>query len=155
MPRKKKPAIYLSNWSSHRTKGHHGPGRKFSIMVRTSRFAKPDGKVPVLVPLSKDLWELKGETITVDEYRERYFKHVLQKKDELAPGKLLWNPFNFFKEKDRKPVEDGDTLCCVCSREQAARGECHRVWVAVMLQEAGWKVILDGKEIPPPRPDSG
>lgn len=28
------PTVYVSNWSSHRTAGHHGPGRKLSIMAR-------------------------------------------------------------------------------------------------------------------------
>lgn len=151
---KKRPTIYLSNWASHKTKGHHGPGRIFSIMVRTSQYAKPDGLVPVLVPKAKDLWELKNEDISSDEYRGRYFKLVLRSKEDLAPGKLLWQPFNFFKEKETEPVEGGDTLCCACSRAQAAKNECHRVWAAVMLQEAGWNVILDGKKIPPPKPDS-
>jgi len=40
-------------------------------------------------------------------------------------------------------------LCCSCScsLEAAARGECHRVWAAQILAEAGWRVILDGVEV--------
>jgi hypothetical protein len=147
MPKKKKnPKIYISNWSSHKTDGHHGPGRKFSIMVRTSQYAKPDGRVPALVPRAKDLWEYKNEEISIEEYRSRYFKQILQMKDDLKPGKLTWEPFNLFSD-EKEPVKDGDTLCCVCSRAQAAKGECHRAWAAVVLQEAGWTVVLDGVEL--------
>lgn len=44
-------------------------------------------------------------------------------------------------------VSDGDTLCCACSRDDAAAGRCHRVWAAAALVRAGWRVILDGKEL--------
>lgn len=44
-------------------------------------------------------------------------------------------------------VADGDTLLCACAREAAGRGECHRVWSARMLADAGWRVVLDGVEM--------
>ena len=32
------------------------------------------------------------------------------------------------------------------SRKDAEAGACHRVWAAELLAEAGWRVVLDGRE---------
>lgn len=44
------PTIYLSNWSSHKTPGAHGPGRKFTIMARPREWEVGEGTVAVLMP---------------------------------------------------------------------------------------------------------
>lgn len=143
MAKKKKPKIYLSNWASHKAKGCHGPGHLLSIMVRTSQFASPVGLVPALTPRKIDLVEYKEGKIDLEEYRLRYLKSV---PSALVPGKLTWEPFSFFDQDKVQLVEDGDTLCCACSREKAVNGECHRVWAATLLMKAGWEVVLDGKK---------
>ena len=115
-------------------------------MVRTSHFAKPDGLVPLLTPRAIDLADYRDGKTDILEYRQRYFKNVLATGD-CAPGKLIWEPFSFFEQNNKQPVESGDTLCCACSREKAANGECHRAWAAVLLREAGWEVVLDGRKL--------
>lgn len=142
----KKSKIYISNWASYATKGCHGSGQLLSIMVRTSHFANPHGLVVSLTPRAIDLSDYREEKIDISEYRQRYFKHAMSQ-GSLKVGKLLWEPFSFFDQDYKQLVRGGDTLCCVCSREKAARGECHRAWAAVLLREAGWEVILDGRRL--------
>jgi hypothetical protein len=137
--------IYLSNLASRKTKGCHGPGRLLSIMVRTPHYVTPDGVIPSLAPKAVDFSKYKGGEIDLDAYRERFIEKA--SKGDLEPGKLLWQPYSFFEQENQEPVEDGDTLCCVCSKEKASKGECHRVWVAELLRDAGWEVILDGKKL--------
>jgi UDP-2,3-diacylglucosamine pyrophosphatase LpxH len=60
----------------------------------------------------------------------------------LAPGELI-----VVTAGEDILVQDGDTLCCACSRDEAAAGRCHRVWVAEALAKAGWAVVLDGVEV--------
>jgi len=141
------PKIYLSNWSSHGTKGCHGPGKLLSIMVRTSRFAKPDGIIPGLMPRAIDFAEYKDGKIDLDTYRDRYFENSWEV--DFSPGRLTWQPYSFLAQVVETPVGDGDTLCCICSREKAAKGECHRAWIAEFLLRAGWEVVLDGKKFVP------
>jgi len=43
-------------------------------------------------------------------------------------------------------VKSGDTICCVCSKDAASEGKCHRVFAAEIMNDAGWHVILDGKD---------
>ena len=57
-----RPTIYLSNWSSHRTPGAHGPGRKWTIMARPMRYHRGEGFVSVLTPPS-DLAEMMVELV--------------------------------------------------------------------------------------------
>lgn len=76
-----RPTLYLSNWSSHRTPGCHGPGRKLTIMAAPRRWEHGAG-------------------------------------DEAAAGRC-------------HPA-----------------GRCHRAWVAPLLVAAGWRVVLDGEEVP-------
>ena len=148
---KKRPVLFLSNWASKKTKGHHGPGRTLSIMVKTSHFAKPDGKVYPLIPNPTDLFDFKNGVITTEEYRDRYQKGVRERMADIIPGKLKWLSVRPVEGSDRydnlATVEDGDTLFCICSREKAAKRACHRVWLADVLQEAGWDIVLDGKPL--------
>lgn len=142
---KNEPTIYISNWSSSRTPGHHGiSGRKLSIMVKTPDYVVPDGRVEALVPDEKDLWATKQGSITSDIYKNRYLKSLWEKKSGLEPGMLRFRAINSEAEQI---VQHGDTLCCVCSRKDAADDRCHRAWAATVLKEAGWVVILDGKKV--------
>ncbi len=137
-----KPIIYLSNWSSHKTPGHHGPGRKLSIMAYTPKWAPSAGRVPDLTPEGANVLAIKAGQLDVDEYRRRFESGLHMA--SLSPGSL--------SAADRSTgwqvaVQSGDTLCCVCGCEQAAAGRCHRVWAAEALARAGWRVILDGVEL--------
>jgi len=139
-----KPVLYLSNWASRLTPGHHGRGRKLSIMVKTPFWAKPDGRVEVVAPAAKDLWAAREGGITFEQYRESYTKKVEVQLEYLKPGKLI---FQSKQRLDSYEVKDGDTLCCACSKEKARESKCHRSWLAPVLVAAGWRVILDGKEV--------
>lgn len=79
----------------------------------------------------------------MDEYRGRYEAGAMAAgTDVLRPGRLAsTTPDGIVL------VEDGDTLICACSRAAAARGECHRVFAAPLLAAAGWRVVLDGREV--------
>lgn len=141
-----KPTVYVSNWSSHRTPGCHGPGRKLTIMARPRAWETGDGCVPWLTPDAEDLRDVRAGTIPVEEYRRR-FEHgisVHADRGHLAPGELAVGRVT----AGHGAVADGDTLCCACSRDEAAAGRCHRVWAAAALARAGWRVILDGEEVP-------
>lgn len=143
------PTLYLSNWSSARSKGHHGPGRKWTIMARPRRWEHGEGVVPALVPCPEDLAAAKSGEISVLEYQRR-FVAMVQKLDravadrQLAPGKLR---AYLTGERQFGPgvvVQDGDTLCCACSRDAAAKSECHRAWAAALLIRAGWRSSSTG-----------
>jgi len=139
------PTLYLSNWSSRATPGHHGPGRKLSIMSMPRHWEHGDGRVWDLVPLSEYVRRAKADPSWMPEYRARYVEGLMP--GFLRPGQLGAElvmhdgPALGFRDVD---VADGDTLCCACSRAAAARGECHRVWAAAALKAAGWRVVLDG-----------
>jgi len=138
------PLIYISNWSSSRTPGHHGTsGRKFSVMVKTPDYVVPDGKVTALVPSEKDLWAARQGKITSEIYKQRYMKQLWDTLPSLKPGELFYTEHGAGEQL----VQDGDTLCCVCSRRDSADDKCHRAWAAQVLKEAGWTVILDGKKL--------
>lgn len=130
------PTIYVSNWASRRSPGHHGPGRAWTIMAKPRHFERGDGVVPALVPDVLDLGLVQSHRISVAEYRRRYMLGL-----EAQSGPLMASPRI---TRNVVPVADGDTLCCACSRDKAAAGECHRVWAAEALQAAGWRVVLDG-----------
>ena len=102
-----------------------------------------DGRVPDLLPRFADLRLLRDEQITMDEYRERFQAAMDERAARLDPESL------YTVAGGGTLVRDGDTLCCACSREAAAKGECHRVWAAEALVRAGWRVVLDGQEVTP------
>lgn len=140
-----KPTIYLSNWSSHRTPGHHGPGRKLTIMISPRHWEEGEGSVPWLTPSFDDLRAVRCARISPQEYRRRFEAAlaVHASRGNLAPGELAVAA----PESGYGVVEDGDTLCCACSRDEAAAGRCHRAWAAPALVAAGWRVVLDGQEL--------
>lgn len=134
--------LFLTNWSSGRL---HGPGMKLTIMAKPRAWEKGVGRVSALLPSVFDLEDVKAGRMTIEHYRRRYVAKVELEtnplQNHLAPGHLLWwggSP------ETSSLVRDGDTLCCACSVDAAARGECHRVWAARFLFEAGWDVVLDG-----------
>lgn len=140
-----RPTVYLTNWTSNKTPGCHGSGRKHTIMVAPRRWERGCGTVEVLVPELDDLRAVQSEAITVDEYRERYQRRLASHQ-----GSALRFLFSVAEHgRGVKNVEDGDTLCCACSRAEAAAGRCHRAWAAEYLARAGWRVILDGTEVKP------
>lgn len=49
-------------------------------------------------------------------------------------------------------VTSGDSLVCNCDDDRVTEGKCHRVWAAEVLAELGWRVILDGGELPATAP---
>ncbi len=134
--------VYLSNWSSHKTPGHHGPGRKWTIMALPKRpHEHGDGAVTSLTPPTADLSLARAGQITTGEYRRRC--ELWWQIHDLRPSILAAR----MRDGRITDVRDGDTLCCACSRDKAAAGQCHRVWAAEALAAAGWRVILDGKEL--------
>lgn len=148
------PTIFLSNWSSSKTPGMHGPGRKYTIMAAPRSWEHGDGTVGMLVPNLQDLILAKRRIIDVDEYKRRFLATVNERctngingdalaeatvDAQLAPDVLM---------STYQAVRSGDTLCCACSRDDAAAGRCHRSWAADLLVAAGWRVVLDGVETP-------
>lgn len=144
------PVIYLSNFASRRTRGHHGAGRLYTIMARPrAAFGEfGEGAVFPLQPVKWDLLDVKAGRISIDEYHrrtvDRWDRAIRAARGmgiehPWAPGRL--HAFN----GEGVVVRADDTLCCCCSREAAARGECHRAWAAPRLVAAGWAVVLDGK----------
>lgn len=136
-----KPTIHLTNWSSRKL---HGFGRKWTIMARPRSWEHGDGYVGALTPSASDLDLIRMNGIEIDEYRlrcEAKFRQFLLKPGCLrALSMSTWN-------KRLALVGDGDTLCCACSRFEAAANRCHRCWAAVALKAAGWAVILDGRQL--------
>jgi hypothetical protein len=138
------PNVFLSNFASRRTRGHHGPGRLLSIMVKTPHWSGAEGTVAALIPNAKDLWRLKDNRISIEEYKRRFITSMESRRELLGPHNLI---LQSEKKLESFEVRDGDTLCCTCSREAAANDRCHRVWVAQALLEHGWDVVLDGKRL--------
>lgn len=134
-----RPTLHVTNWSSKKL---HGPGRKLTIMANPRKWEHGDGLVPSCTPTRPALLLLKVGSMTWLEFHEHILRRVLGQKHK--PGEL-WA----IVSGDTRPVEDGDTLCCACSREDAEAGHCHRVFVAEALAQAGWRIVLDGKEVRP------
>jgi hypothetical protein len=144
------PTLYVTNWSSHRTPGMFGTGKRWSIMAAPRAWEIGDGVINCLTPDLADLRAVQAGTIDVDTYRARYEAKVLRHhmaSSMLVPSYLHpgWRPGALPPKWGA--VGDGDTLCCACSRADAAAGRCHRCWLAPMLVRAGWRVVLDGSEL--------
>ena len=134
------PTLYITNWSSRSLRG---PGRSWSIMAAPRTWEHGDGTVAALVPHRPDLLLVKAGKISMAEYRKRYLARLG------AIGWLPLEPGQLCGRMDTHTgdlVRDGDTLLCACSREAASKCECHRVWAAELLIQAGWRVVLDGQE---------
>ena len=121
-------------------------------MRNPRRWEVGDGLLEILQPLSDDLRDVRAGVLTIDQYRDRYLAYVRNRlaiEDRtgglpgwsLRPGALgIVTGTGFLR------VADGDTLCCACSREDAAAGRCHRCYAAELLVEAGWTIVADGVE---------
>ena len=132
--------IHLTNASSRKL--HHGS--VYNIMAMPRGWEHFNGNVPAITPTMSWLAAVRRHACTVERYREKCeqkFADSLQS-GILAPGRLLVRSFAC-----PVLVRDGDTLVCACSREAAARGDCHRAWAAPFLARAGWRVVLDGVAI--------
>lgn len=137
-PHDDRPTIYLSNWSSHKTPGHHGPGRKWTIMASPRSWEKGEGFVPHFVPDKHDVASARAGILGWPEYSARFRRHVsVDDAHTRSPG-------NLFARRAVRPsyslVTDGDTLCCSCARGKP----CHRRIASEFLHDAGWRVVLDG-----------
>lgn len=145
-----RPTLYVTNWSSTKL---HGPGRAWTIMVRPRSWERGDGCVWDLTPDCDDLDDLHDGFLTAVAYRAKFHEKLADIASCLYPGNLHARPERRerFGGREEVPVEDGDTLCCACGKRQAAEGWCHRAWAAGALVAAGWRVILDGREVEVPR----
>lgn len=138
-----KPTIHVTNWASRKL---HGPGRKYTIMARPRHWEWGDGHVSDLTPLPNQLTELREGFLSWNAYKAECLEKFSTM--PIEPGQLhAYKNHSSAVFADSWPVEDGDTLCCSCSREAAANDKCHRRWAAMELSRAGWRVILDGKEL--------
>ncbi len=142
-PPEGKPFLYVSNWASWRHL--HGPGKKWSIMLHGRHWEHGDGRIAALTPLDSELqryWS-NGD---LDGYRKAYWTRLAPR---LAAGDLAQHSL-IAEVPPGLPrwVESGDTICCGCSRDDAAVGKCHRAWTAQALQAAGWSICLDGVWLP-------
>lgn len=152
-----------------------GPGPVYSIMRHPRRHMgeEGEGRVLRLTPQSALVMPAIGAKKAYDRGDEaaaaawRTYEEALRARWErpdwiraCAPGALRFaeEERGAFKEgeclpwddswwRERGPVPDGATLICACSREAAAAGRCHRVIAADVLRIAGWRVILDGREV--------
>jgi len=132
-----KPTLYLTNWSS-KVIGVRGPGRVFNIMAQPRTWEHGAGNVRCLTPNHQMLVAVKAGHVSVQSYRDDFIRGARA----FPPGSLVAND-----GMAKLDVTDGDTLMCSCSRENAAKGACHRTWSAELLRRSGWRVILDGREM--------
>jgi hypothetical protein len=154
-----RPILYLTNASTvnavrsvrraatEASQACVGQGRALSIMAepRAQYGETGEGRVPVLEPGHELFRAMKGHMIDGDVYRSEYIRQVEEvlASGRLAPGVLVANLGGPMEAL----VEAGDTLMCACSRDNARAGRCHRVWAAEILERAGWRCILDGREL--------
>lgn len=138
-----RPTLHITNWASRKL---HGPGRRWTIMARPRRWERGEGVVADLTPNPHDLADVRDGRINVQEYRDRFLARAGRRPELLTPDMLVANQ----NSAPSVCVSDGDTLCCACSRDTAEAGACHRVWAAELLVQAGWRVILDGRELEVP-----
>lgn len=159
--------LHLTNGSS---RSLHGPGRRISMMAhpRVFELKAEQGVCPLLTPRERELALLQQlvaarrvgqapEGNALETYRTALEQRwaVAERAGLLAPGRLVLVARQRLGEAQRAEAEPvrgplvghGDTLLCACSREEAAAGRCHRAWAAPFLVRAGWRVILDGKEV--------
>ena len=137
------PRLYLSNFASRESEGHHGPGRLLTIMraPRAEYGEWGEGRVETFTPPEWMLLRVKSGDMDFDTY-VRCLKDLWSMCYWMRPGEL-----GFEKPGQPSPplalVESGDTLCCCCARGVG----CHRWVVADFLLRVGWRVTLDGRDV--------
>ena len=130
------PTLHVTNWSGKRW---HGIGAKLGIMASPRAWEQGDGRVPALQVPSSRLVQVKLGRVARADMLKAFETDLGAHRADLAPGAL--------RRASLDLVQDGDTLCCCCSREDAERVLCHRVAVAHALASSGWRVILDGQQV--------
>ena len=159
------PRVFVSNWASAATLGHHGRGKRWSLVPAPGARQNGDGWVECFIP-DADAYQAARDG-DADGFLEGFAAAVFASSQDgarLRPGMLsaLYGAqppagVEFVGgDRSHRSVRDGDTLCCVCSRKTTALdGSCHRVVVAHALTAAGWEVVLDGVPIGamPARPE--
>lgn len=143
------PVLHVTNWSSWSSKGLHGPGPKLTIMALPRSWEHGEGTVSALAPVAASLRAHQAGTMSIEAYRAEFEARLETILDALRPGVLDYLPTG---ASARVPVASGSTLCCACSRADAAAGHCHRAWAGAVLARAGWRVILDGVAVGEPPP---
>lgn len=146
------PRIYVTNFASP---GKHGPGPLLTIMAQPRIWERGEGVVLLLVPTPADMRAARNGTLTLADYRARYDARLASVAVDLAPGVLRYlpgqaNPRARGVVPDPIVVPDGATLCCACPCDQAAKGKCHRAFAATHLARAGWRVVIDGRDMGAP-----
>lgn len=151
VPVDSRPTLYLSNWSSHRTPGAHGPGRKWTAMAEPRAWEWGAGRVRALTPELGDPDGMLRDALAerhagvqdgpaMRAYRAYYIGGRI-------PGLMAPGALHAAAGGGMFPaVEDGDTVCCACAVAERAAGRCHLAWSAPFLHRAGWRVVLDGIE---------
>jgi hypothetical protein len=166
MPR---PMLYLTNAASVRavkkgnakpeTAARVGPGDHWCIMSKPDprRGELGQGTIFELCPLPGNLDDVKKSRMTLADYRRAFIDEpapVSPREVSSVPRSWLnlsmgsLSAHTAFKRRREEPialVQPGDTLTCSCSAKNAAKGQCHRVWAAALLIDAGWDVWLDGE----------
>lgn len=125
-------------------------------MRKPRHWERGAGTVWTLLPDLESLESVRSGDISIDDYRWRFNRTLIVRQAEAPPLCPSWGLHpgaltacvNYLKiNESRVPVREDDTLCCSCARAAAAKGECHRVWAAELLRDAGWRVVLDGVEL--------
>lgn len=137
------PRLFLGE-DEHWTHPFKGPSRRV-FALRTGAFPSParerlTGVVDVLVPPASWAKDAEVGKLPLREFQGRHEVLLRSQRRDLVPGKLA------ARGARNAPVllADGDSLICSCSMERAAKGWCHRRWVASVLADCGWEVVLDG-----------
>ncbi len=145
------PSIFLSNWSSHSTVGHHGPGRKLSGMALPRSWEHGDGEVKDVAPDPELLRAVQDGQLSIRDYLLAYEARLAQVdlrhphlRATLTSG---WLPLF---------VRDGDSILCACAArkfdplailfglQDHSRHPCHLEVLAPAMALAGWRVVLYG-----------
>jgi hypothetical protein len=123
-----------------------GTARKYTIMRFPPKGTAGSGEVPHLVPPVGLLTAIRDGSLSRKDFatalEERW--STSSRLNLLAPGPL----YALRPGGQLVRVESGDILTCTC----AAGAFCHRRVAAPVLARAGWRVWLDGVEVPADTP---
>jgi predicted RNA-binding Zn-ribbon protein involved in translation (DUF1610 family) len=133
------PVVYLASWDEE---GHRGPGRKFAIDRQTGDELRGDGRVIEFTPQKNLLDEARSGKLARTEFRARYTVSTgyFYSGEGLTPGRLTAQRWDGTFDR----LRDGDTLCAGGSTAETKIGHAYRDAAALILADAGWRVVLDG-----------